>query len=204
MKDMLVFPKGIRLANSEDLFNFPDCSEMLNKVSSAKIKPGYKLFLSDNGEFQNYAEINIDSQHIWNLFNSLCRKLLPIETITILGGIEDEEKDLFKSDYVNTLEFLEQFERFKFYFANDCNIQFGFAASLLGNVHEVFVTPTKHFRVWTDKVGVLESVMREYNLVQTNDLQFIDEFPRVTVSLEYDEVFHDHKDLISHLIEVVS
>jgi hypothetical protein len=201
---MLVFPKGIRLANSEDLLNFSDYSEMLNRINMAIIEPGYKLYLSDDGTFQNYAEINIDSQHIWNLFCSLCKKLLPTEVLPIVGSAEDDEQDLFKGSYSTTIKLLEQFDRFEFYLVNDCNIQFGFASVLSGNIFEVFVTPTKHFKVWTNKIDILEDVMKEYNLVQSNDLQFIDEFPRVTTNLEYSEDLYGYEDLIDFLIETIS
>lgn len=201
---MLAFPQGIRLANSEDLLNFADYSEVLNKINMATIEPGYKLFCSDDGIFQNYAEINIDSQHTWNLFCSLCKKLLPTEVLPIVGSAEDDEQDLFKGRYSTTIKLLEQFDRFKFYLVNDCHVQFGFASISSENIFEVFVTPTKHFKVWTNKVNVLEDIMKEYNLVQSHDLQFIDEFPRVTKNLEYSEDLYGYEDLIDFLIEAIA
>jgi hypothetical protein len=200
---MLVFPQGIRLANSEDLLGLPGSSEMLNKVNMAEIEPGYTLFYSDDLTVQNYAEINIDSQHIWELFCSLCKKLLPTEIQPIIGSIDDEG-DLFTGGYSNTVKLLELFEEFEFYLVNDCHIQFGFANVLSGDVFEVFITTTKHFKVWTDKIDVLEDIMREYGLVQTNGLQFIDEFPRTTIDLEYGETFYGYQDLIDHLIKLTS
>jgi hypothetical protein len=200
---MLIFPQGIRLANSEDLFGLPGSLEMLDKVNMAKIEPGYTLFHSDDRTVQNYAEINIDSQYIWALFCSLCKRLLPAENQLVIGNIDDEES-LFTGGYSNTIKSLELLEKFEFYLANDCHIQFGLANAFSGEVLEVFITATKHFKVWTDKIDILEDIMREYGLIKTNGLQFIDEFPRTTIDLEYSEAFYGYQDLIDHLIKLTS
>jgi hypothetical protein len=181
---MLIFPKGIRLASSEDLLGLPDYFEMLNQVKMAKIEPGYTLFLSDDGIFKNYAEININSQDAWKL-------------------LDDNDDDLFKGSYSNTIKLLSRLDKFKFYLVNDCHMQFGFSSVLSEDVFEVFMTTTKHFMVWTDKIDILEDIMREYSLAQTNDLQFIDEFPRTIINLEYGEDFYEYQDLIDHLIKLI-
>jgi hypothetical protein len=200
---MLIFPKGIRLASSEDLLGLPDYFEMLNQVKMAKIEPGYTLFLSDDGIFKNYAEININSQDAWKLFCSLCERLLPTEVQPIIGSIDDNDDDLFKGSYSNTIKLLSRLDKFKFYLVNDCHMQFGFSSVLSEDVFEVFMTTTKHFMVWTDKIDILEDIMREYSLAQTNDLQFIDEFPRTIINLEYGEDFYEYQDLIDHLIKLI-
>jgi hypothetical protein len=200
---MLVFPQGIRLANSEDLLGIPGSSEMLDKVNMAKIEPGYNLFHSDDRTVQNYAEINIDSQYIWALFCSLCKRLLPAESQLVIGSIDDEES-LSTGCYFNTMKSLELLEKFEFYLSNDCHIQFGLANVFSGEIVEVFVTATKHFKVWTDKIDILEDIMKEYGIIKTNDLQFIDEFSRTTINLEYGENFYGYQDLIDHLIKLSS
>jgi hypothetical protein len=200
---MLIFPQGIRLAGSEDLLNFPNALDILNEVNAARIEAGYTLFYADEQIAYNYAEINIDSQHAWALFCSLCEKLLPTEVQLIIGGIDDEE-ELFIGRYSTTLNLLELLEQYKFYLVNDCHIQFGFVNLLSGDVFEVFIATTKHFKVWTDKVNILKDIMKDYNLPQVNDLQFIDEFPRITIDLEYSGDFYEYQDLIDHLIKLTS
>jgi hypothetical protein len=125
---MIIFPKGIRLVNSEDLLGFPDSEELLEKVSTATIEAGYIIHSFEDTKNQTYAEVNINSQQAWSLFCSLCKRLLPKKSYCIVGSIDDES--LFTSEYLDTEKSIELFEEFEFYLINDCHIQFGIASVL--------------------------------------------------------------------------
>ncbi len=83
-------------------------------------------------------------------------------------------------------------------------IQFGLAAQSETELTEVFVTPTKHFKIWTSKADVLASVMNKHGIARLDKLQFIDEFPRVATALNYKDEFHNYKDLINYFVNETS
>lgn len=199
---MIVFPKGIRLLNSDDLLGYPDAEELLKKVNTAVIEPGYVVHSSEDLKIQTYAEVNINSQQTWALFSLLCERLLPEKSYCIIGDTDNE--NLFTSKYSDTKKIIELFKKFEFYLVNDCHIQIGIASVLPEELCEVFITATKYLRIWTNRIDLLEDILKEYNLIKKDDLHFIDEYPRATISLEYNETFCGYQDLIDHLITSTS
>jgi hypothetical protein len=196
---MLVFPEGIRLARANEIPNSPEKSESVEKIRNAQIEQGYVSQTASESLFTCYAEANVDAPQIWQVFRSLCEALLPEESMPIIGEIDEEP--LHNGSYDQTQKLLALFERFNYYLANDCNIQFGLAAETDTELNEVFVTPTKHFQIWTSKAEVLAGVMKKYGIAESDELQFIDEFPRTTTMLKYKDEFQDYEDLINYLVE---
>ena len=117
----------------------------------------------------------------------------------IIGEIDDEP--LHNGSYDQTQKLLALFERFNYYLTNDCNIQFGLASETDTELTEVFVTPTKHFQIWTNNAEVLADVMKKYGVTESDELQFIDEFPITTTMLKYNDEFQDYEGLINYLVE---
>jgi hypothetical protein len=146
-----------------------------------------------------HAEANVDAPQIWKVFCSLCEKLLPEEVMPIIGEIDEEA--LHNGRYDKKEKLLNLFEQYQFFLANDCYIQFGLIAETKTELSEVFVTPTKHFQIWTNKPDVLVKVLEQYNITRNEDLQFINEFPRTTKALKYDNGFYSYDDLLNHLVE---
>lgn len=197
-KNMLIFPKGIRLANLQDLVNLPNSSELLCQVSAANIQQGYFIFSAKENPAQKYIEINIDSSRLWSLFCALSKNLLSVKTKPMIGDIDEE--DIFTGKYSNTSKIIKLLEEFEFYLINDCHFQFGFKDESCA----VLVTATKYLKVWTDKNDALEDIMKKYKLLPIDDLQFIDEFPRTTINLEYKDNFCSYEDLIKYLVKAFS
>lgn len=195
---MLVFPDGIKLARANELPNSSDKSELLEKIRDARIEQGYVSQKADETLFTCYAEANIDAPQIWQVFRSLCEALLPEESFAIIGEIDEEP--LHSGSYARTQELLALFERFSYHLANDCYIQFGLAAQSETELAEIFVTPTKHFQIWTSKADVLADVMTKFGIAEADELQFIDEFPRTTMALDYTGEFQNYDDLIDYLV----
>lgn len=198
---MLVFPAGVKLATSTDIPVDPNLPELLARINSAKIEPGYIVQHVEDTLFKNYIEANVNSQDIWALFNSLCHRLLP-EKVQLVIGNGDEIT--FRSKSINKQKLLELFEKFQFYLVNDCYLQFGLGSSSSVETIEIFVTPTKHFQIWANRGDLLEDIMRSHDLPRVDSLQFINEFPRVTRQIEYDRGFYGYEDLLDHLIKSVS
>lgn len=97
---------------------------------------------------------------------------------------------------------LDLFEPFEYYLVNDCFIQFGLAAQSQAELVEVFVTPTKYFQIWTNNAEIFKAIMNDYNIAPSENLQFINEFPRITIPLKYENPFYHFEDLVNHLVEV--
>jgi len=114
---------------------------------------------------------------------------------------ETDEEPLHNGRYDQTQKLLALFEPFSYYLVNDCNIQFGLVAETDTELAEVFVTPSKHFQIWTSKADVLAKVMKKHGIAESDELQFIDEFPRTTTTLKYNGEFQDYEDLIDYLVE---
>ena len=196
---MLVFPKGIRLARANEIPNSPEKSGSVEQIRNSQIEQGYVSRTASENLFTCYAEANVDAPQIWQVFRSLCEALLPEESMLIIGEIDEES--LHNGGYDQTQKLLALFERFNYYLANDCHIQFGLAAETDTELTEVFVTPTKHFQIWTNNAKVLADVMKKYGVTESDELQFIDEFPRTTTALKYNDEFQDYKHLINYLVE---
>ncbi|AFY95376.1 hypothetical protein [Chamaesiphon minutus] len=198
---MLIFPEGVRLATSTEIPFDPDLPELLAKISNAQIEPGYIVHEINDRLFKYYIEANVNAKQVWPLFCSLCKILFPEESQPVLGDISGET---LHGEYANTAKMLELFDRFQFYLANDCSLQFGLGNSSPEEICEVFVASTKHFQIWTNTVDSVEKIMADYDLRRVENLQFIDEFPRVTTSLEYKDGFDGYQDLLEYLTKLVS
>lgn len=197
---MLIFPKGVRLARDYEISDDANKTELLKKIREAQIEQGFVITDADDSRFNYYAEANVNAPQIWRLFRSLCETLLPAEVTPIVG--ETDEENLHHGKYESRRKLLDLFESFEFYLANDGYIQFGLAAESETELTEIFVAPTKHFQIWANDKDVIVKVMNQYGIAECEKLQFIDEFPRTTKSLKYENDFYSHDDLIEHLIEV--
>ena len=196
---MLIFPAGIHLAEPHEIMGGPDKDELIEKIRHARIAPSYVIKDGNHVLYKFYAEVNVDAPKIWAVFRSLCEALLPEKATPIIGEIDEEPLHNGKYDSVPNL--LALFERFEYYLTNDCFIQFGLAGGLQTELSEVFVAPTKHFQIWTNKIEIFKAIMDDYKIPPSENLQFINEFPRVTRALKYENAFHNHDDLINHLVE---
>ena len=197
---MLTFPTGVRLSLPYEIMSGPNKEALIEKIRDALIEQGYVIHTADSVFYKFYAEVNIDAPQIWSAFRSLCAALLPEKATPIVGEIDDEPLHTGRCRRVTDL--LALFEPFEYYLANDCFIQFGLVAQLTTEFAEVFVAPTKHLQIWTNEIEVFKTVMDSYHIAPSEKLQLINEFPRVTTALNYENAFHNHEDFINHLVEL--
>ena len=162
-----------------------------NYVSNLEgITEGYSI-TQNNGSYQ--VIINVSSENIDNIFQSLCKK---VETPGFLllehGTNENIEKQLRKSDsdpfhkdvyYLDGLNwesFLNIYIEFRELLINDGEINFGFGSH--NGMDEVFIGPYKIFTIFTHEVEKYIEVLsylgfEKYEAIKTVWDNFIDSTP---------------------------
>jgi hypothetical protein len=152
---------------------------------------------SSDPSFAFYAEANVDAPKIWGAFRDLSRGLLGSSATLLIGEIDENPIPLGAAQTGIILGLLEPYA---YQLAHDGLIQFGLGARTDRGITEVFVTPTKHFKVWLNDEIEFESVMQAHAIERPESLQFIDEYPRTTTPLSAEQTsFADHASLFEHL-----
>ncbi len=203
MANQLVFPDGIRLANKDEIPGPNQLKEEIwQRIQLAKIEPGYVLTKSDDKRFAYYAEANIDAPDLWLIFCDLCRALLGLDSVLLMSTIEEEPIPFGRARTESILAALSEHE---YQFANDGWIQFGLMDDSKGSVSEVFVAPTKHLKVWLNDEHLFRSILAHHGLNESDELQFIDQYPRVTIRLREDRIeFPEHDTLVDHFKKLIA
>lgn len=176
----LILPDGVRLAQPEEL---PEAQreEAAGKLSKVWIAPGAVIKPSEDERYSWYAEINVDAPKLWALFHDLCTGLLrPVATFW--AGDKDDGPALVTSALRD--ELLDILEPLAYQLGHDGTLQFGLVCERIDSVYEVFVAPTKHLKVWTSDRARLLSILERHGLPVVDRLSFLDEFPRVTTTLD--------------------
>jgi len=165
--------------------------------------PGYTLVDAPNDvRFGHYAEINVNASQIWTVFSDLCVALIP-DPATLIAAEDDIEPHRIVSADVSTL--LRALERYQYQLSHDGFLQFGLVNDSPEEIAEVFVTPTKHFKVWLNDDAEFRSVMDKHELRECETIEFIDEYPRVTTRLpEGSAALIDRQKLWEHISQLVS
>lgn len=189
-------PLGIRVPELDEYPNGYDVHEINKARNSSNIIEGYKLNEVHNELFTHYAEVNIDADTVWNLFVSLSNKLLGHTAYGIIG-FKDEKPIL--SDFAYKQSIIDIFKEYKFELTNDGYIQFGMAYYDEATMDEIFITSFKYLQVWTSNKNLLVEALEEFDLLEQEKLNFIDEFPVVSEALSTDTI-----EGVRHYSEVIS
>ena len=64
---------------------------------------------------------------------------------------------------------------------HDGHLQFGLIGGSAGRIEEVFVAPSKHFKVWLNDEPRFRATMQRYRLREADRLAFLAEYPRVSL-----------------------
>lgn len=113
---MYKLPIGIRVPDASECINGYDINEIEEKRNAANIIEGYKLRNAQEQKFTHFAEINIDSDKIWGLFETLSNNLIGNVAYGILG-YKDEEPIL--SQFTEKRKIIDIFSKYKFELTND-------------------------------------------------------------------------------------
>lgn len=171
-------PIGIRITDFDDYPNGYD--DINRKRELANISEGYKLTAIHEEKFTHFVEINIDVDNLWSLFVALSDRLLG-DTAYGVVGFKDEKPTL--SNFTKKQSIIDIFNKYKFELANDGFIQFGIADYDESSLNEIFITSFKYFQVWTTNYKELIETLNNFQLLEQENLNFIDEIEKKFAAL---------------------
>lgn len=154
----------------------------IKKSQTAKIVEGYTLKLKDTNpehldlEFEFYSQINIDNSRLWKLFIELTN-FLPNKVTLLSGHIDDEEMNY--GNYSNKTEVVNFLINYEKELKSDTFLKFGLLYHSDDELTEVFVDETKYIKFWGSNRNKFEMLMHTFELTNIDDLEFIDEYPKV-------------------------
>ena len=203
MASTLIFPDGVRLPTRDEIPKRFLAKDPWKEIEAAEISPGFVLNAVPEPErFSHYAEINVDAPVIWQVFCDLSEALLD-GVATLLFAEIDEEPERFGT--ANVSRILELLSPHQYQLAHDGYLEFGLVSDENYLISEVYIAPTKHFKVWLNDEAAFREVLQRHNVVEVERLSFLDEFPRVTESLPADRTaFPTASDFAAYLAHEIA
>lgn len=181
MVSSLIFADGVRLTTRDEIPGPSDRREELwARVERASIHPGYTLKEVSDPSFRYYAEANVHAPDIWPTFRDLSRALLG-ERGAVLLSFKDDAPGQIVDAPVEAI--LAAFDTHMDQLVHDGYIQFGIITQTVAGVAEVFVAPSKHFKMWFNDEQAFAEQMTAHGLTRAERLEFLDEYPHVTTRL---------------------
>lgn len=154
---------------------------MLARVAAANIMTGYISRNDDSGDtFKCYFEANVHAPRVFEVFRDLATSLLPDIAAPIIG-LKDE--DPIFGPYTKRDDALKVFEPYIDNLQNDGFLEFGLIFAFQGKTEEIYVKSSKYFQIWTNQPEVAALVLERNNIPSAHTLEFIDEYPIVSISL---------------------
>jgi len=202
MKPTLELPITLRPPKMDEVPMNSSVKERLQLRKTANIVEGFKILSKDdnpehsNLAFNFYSEINIDNSKLWSLIIELSNEL-PDEVSLIFnhGGSEPNYGKYF--DKTQTLEFLSNY---KTEIISDTLIDIGLIFHSESELIEIFVSESKYIKFWgVDQQSFLKT-MDSFNLKETEEIEFVDEYPNVREALR---LFKDDIIESSELIDLL-
>ncbi len=174
----LIFPRGVRFPLSDEIPG--DANEVLSRIANAQITTGYIVTKVEGKLYNTYIEANVHAPNVFEVFKQLAFALMPNIAAPIVGIKEDEP--IF-GPYINTVLAVEVFQPHTDLLQNDGFLEFGIVHQSEFAFEEVFVTSPKYFSIWTNHCSRVEDVLQSNNIPKCEELEFIDEYPMVSLSL---------------------
>jgi hypothetical protein len=173
--------------------------ERLRLKSEAKIIEGYKLLKNNEKSelpFSFYSEININNSRLFYLFIGLCN-LLP-KTVALIFGFYGD--DLNYGIYTDRNDIIEELKKYKREIIEDCDLELGLINQTESQLTEVFINECKYVKFWGTDEKSFRELMDDFELEEVNDIEFIDEYPKVVVPLKsIDESAMDSYEILLNL-----
>ena len=169
------------MAQADEVPDTPENKLLINQDKIAHIAQGYTLRPNTENQFpfMFYAEINVDNDRLWELFETLAHHL-PSRACVIYHHIDEEAA---YSPYLDLQELLEMLHSYKTEIARDGLLSVGVLYHDDEQLQEVLVTPCKYLKYWGVDEVFFRQTMNDLLLAEIPDLVFIDEVPRVTTPL---------------------
>jgi sucrose-6-phosphate hydrolase SacC (GH32 family) len=182
----LELPKTIRaLELNEVPLNPPSIRERYELRKTANIVEGYRIFDKDdnptneNLAFNFFAEININNSKLWDLCIELSEHL-PSE-IALIFHHEDEE--VIYGRYENKQETLDFLQQYKTEIISDPFINIGMIFHTDTKLIEIFIPESKYIKFWGVDEASFRKTMSNFQLKEIDNIEFIDEYPKVREAL---------------------
>jgi hypothetical protein len=195
---MLELPPTLRFPRKNELPKNSEAFELLEKTKTANIVEGFTFLENDSRDlpFEFYAEININNSRIWKLFTAFAN-LLPADVSCVYNLFEEEA---IYSQYLEKEFILAELERHQKEFSQDCNLEFGLVFDSDELFEEIFVSETKYLKFWGNNEVAFRNLMSEFNLQEIQNLNFVDEFPKVIKPLsKFDKNIKSSEEVIEQL-----
>ncbi|MCA6065741.1 hypothetical protein JI747_001040 [Chryseobacterium sp. RG1] len=204
MKPILELPRTIRLLNEDEIPRNSSVLKRWEESKTANIVQGYTFQLNENNPdnaligFKFYCEVNIDNSNLWNLILALSETLPDVASV-LFGHIDF---DLHYGDYNEKEEILQFISGYKRELTQDAFINFGLIYNDDENLVEIFVDESKYIKYWGVNEEFFRNIMNDFNLKEIENLEFIDEYPKVREVLTmFDKDIIDSKTLIEEFSE---
>jgi hypothetical protein len=175
----LIFPRGVRFPRKNEIPGDP--TEVLERVSRARIMTGYKLQKTEGKPFDTYIEANVHASSVFDVFRKLSFALMPDVAAPLIGIKEDEP--VF-GPYTDLALALAMFEPYIDLLQNDGFLEFGLVHQSKLAFEEIFVASSKYFKIWTNNSGAAQEVLQKSGIPESEALEFIDEYPMVSLSVD--------------------
>lgn len=181
MGPALELPQTIRFADREEIPNDPAILKRWAESGSANIVQGYTFRLNENNSeneligFNFYSEINIDNSNLWNLIMALSETMPDVAAV--LFGHTDF--DINYGNYEEKIAILEFISQYKKEITQDAFISFGLIYNDKESLIEIFIDESKYIKYWGVDENFFRKIMNDFNLKEIENLEFIDEYPKV-------------------------
>ncbi len=200
---MIELAKTIRLARKDEVIKNSAALERIQQIENAKINEGYTFRLKEieneeNQEvpFEFYSEININNSRLWDLVICLA-DLLPDVSALIIG---DSESELNYCDYEPKHNIIGNLKKYKTELTEDAFLEWGMIFNDKKTLTEIFITDSKYIKFWGVDINGFQAIMTKFGLGQIDDLEFIDEYPKVRKPLRlFEDSIMDTTELINEL-----
>ncbi|WP_046245492.1 hypothetical protein [Hymenobacter terrenus] len=175
----LELPKTTRFAEEQEVPR-----SYWNKIAArreAHFIEGFVLTEVEDPEqlFRFYAEVNVNNSRLWKLFTQLA-VILPDVCACLFcpyaGDVtygEYQEKELILAILGSLQKELSE----------DCHLEFGLIYNDESTLAEVYVTESKFVKIWGVDRQQFEQLMAQHGIPKFEEMQFVDEFPKVVVPL---------------------
>lgn len=177
----LHLPPTIRLATFDELPDNADIRARIQAGQQANIVPGYTVKENQNNDlpFRFYAEINVDNELLWDVFQALAGHLP--SPVCLIYHHRDERETY--SPYTDREAVLNALQIYQTELAQDVLLSAGLLHYDGDYLEEVYIEHTKYFKYWGMDEGFFRQTMEHFSLSEIPDLAFIDQFPRTSFPL---------------------
>lgn len=122
------------------------------------------------------------------------------EVVAPLFGMSDCE--VTYGQYFDKIDVVEFLSKFKRELTQDSFMEFGLLYHDEESLVEVFIADSKYIKFWGSDSVLFQKIMRDFDLNEIENLEFIDEYPKVREPLHlFTEDITDTRELINILTQ---